>query len=55
MSAELIVNLINGLYLLLMGVVCVAGSAAMLKLASTFFQPRPTRRSLDANFSVEDA
>jgi hypothetical protein len=55
MFAETLVTGLNSLYLVLMGIISVVGSATMIKLASILLQKEPRRQPTQVDFSVEDA
>ena len=54
MFAETLVAGLNALNLVLFGLTSLVGTAALVKLISTFFKSEP-RRPVEFNFNVEDA
>ena len=54
MSAQLIVMLLNGFYLVLMGVVSLVGTAALVELIIVLLREKPGRASWQA-LEPEDA
>ena len=55
MFAETLVAGMNAFFLLLLGVINVAGTLSMLNLAATLLKKEPRRSPAAFSFSVEDA